>query len=71
MLALCSMLMLPKFVPIILKLCQHNWSKPSRKIGLQGAKYITAKRFIAKGLVASYCTALHTYIIIILAIIQC
>ena len=29
MLALCSMLMPPKFVPIILKLCQHNWSKPS------------------------------------------
>ena len=30
MLALCSMLMPPKFIPIILKLCQHNWSKPRR-----------------------------------------
>ena len=25
------MLMPPKFVPITLKLCQHNWSKPSEK----------------------------------------
>ena len=29
MLALCSMLKPPKFIPIILKLCQHNWSKPT------------------------------------------
>ena len=29
MLALCSVLMPPKLVPIILKLCQHNWSKPT------------------------------------------
>ncbi len=28
-LELCSMLIALKFVPIILKLCQHNWSKPS------------------------------------------
>ena len=30
MLAYFSMLIEPKTVPIILKLCQHNWEEPSR-----------------------------------------
>ena len=39
MLALCSMLMLPKFIPIILKLCQHNWSKPIDQRGLRVVQF--------------------------------
>ena len=43
---LCSVLIILKFAPIILKLCQHNWSKPTHRWLVDSTAIATTASFI-------------------------